>query len=163
MRQAGVRTSQAISASFCGLGTLPHLLSMGRDLQEIPLRCVPEVLRDAGFVTEMHHGYLPEFDLRTQFFQARKMDFWHIRRIPGAKEGLTAFWDGDIGLSDNKLVEFSLKRSNELPEESSTYVGMLTLSSHRPFRVPTDFSALRIVPLPMRSSRNCRLKFHSAP
>jgi hypothetical protein len=138
LRQAGVRTSQAVSASFCGLGTLPHLLSMGRDLQEIPLRCMPEVLKDAGFHSEMHHGYRPEFDLRTQFFEARQMDFWHIRRIPGALSGATAFWDGDIGLSDRKLFDFSLARAAELPESQSTYTGVLTLSSHRPFKVPND-------------------------
>jgi hypothetical protein len=138
LRQAGVRTSQAISASFCGLGTLPHLLSMGRDLQEVPLRCLPEILKDAGFHTEMHHGYRPEFDMRTQFFEARNMDFWHIRRIPGALEEAAAFWDGDIGLSDRKLFEFSLAQAAALPEEQSTYTGILTLSSHRPFKLPYD-------------------------
>jgi hypothetical protein len=66
------------------------------------------------------------------------MDFWHIRRIPGALSGATAFWDGDIGLSDRKLFDFSLARAAELPESQSTYTGVLTLSSHRPFKVPND-------------------------
>ncbi len=139
LRQAGVRTSQAISASFCGLGTLPHLLSMGRDLLEIQLRCLPELLKDRGCLTEMHHGYRPEFDQRTQFFAARGMDFWHIRRIPGAQDNLSAFWDGDIGLSDRRLMNFTLSRINTFPAERSTYTGILTLSSHRPFKVPDDF------------------------
>ncbi len=138
MRQAGVRTSQALSASFCGLGTLSHQLSMGRDLQSIPLRCLPELMGDAGFVSEMHHGYRPEFDLRTQFFKDRQMDFWHIRRIPLQKSALSSFWDGDFGISDRKLLEFSLTRATRELGSRSTYTGILTLSSHRPFVVPED-------------------------
>jgi hypothetical protein len=138
MRQAGVRTSQAISASFCGLGTLSHHLSMGRDLQEIPIRCLPELLSDAGMVSEMHHGYRPEFDLRTRFFKDRRMDFWHIRRIGTDRTALSAFWEGDLGISDRKVVEFSLSRAARDAEGRSTYTGLLTLSSHRPFTVPGD-------------------------
>lgn len=45
-----------------GAWRTPFQLAVSRDLHDLPLRCVPDVLRDAGFATELRYGSNGSFE-----------------------------------------------------------------------------------------------------
>lgn len=131
MHQAGVRTSQGLAATVCGLGSMPYDLSFARDLGVLPARCLTDILAESGFDTSFVYGESPSFDNMLDFLQGHGVrDFVVPERLPphAARSG----W----GVSDLALVRelFPLRASTS----SSAYTLVLTLTNHHPFRKPDD-------------------------
>jgi hypothetical protein len=129
--QAGVRTAQAMSAIVCGLGALPFQLALSRDLSDLPLRCAPDVLRDAGFATRLFYGSDATFENLGRFAAAHGMDVIDQKKLPpdlprGAWRAVT----------DDALMTESFRASENGPPLQYNLV--LTLSGHSPFDLPED-------------------------
>lgn len=127
--QSGVRTAQAIAGVTCGMGALPFHLALGRDLGNVPLRCLPDVLSDAGFQTRAFYGHEFVFDDMGTFFRFHGVALHERRDFPeGAPKGV---WEG---VSDAKVYEAAAVSS----EARAQYKFVLTLSHHTPYTVPSD-------------------------
>jgi hypothetical protein len=135
--QSGVKTSQALSAVMCGMGAMPFNLSMGRDLGPLPLRCVPDVLADAGFVGRAFYGHEFVFDDMGTFLHAHHMALHEREAFPArAPRGV---WNG---VSDAEVYAAAVDSAEAT--EGAQYNFILTLSHHTPYTLPDDLSpALR--------------------
>lgn len=140
MHQAGVRTSQGLAASVCGLGSMPYDVSFARDLGVPPTRCLTDVLVDAKFDTSFVYGEGPSFDNMLDFLQAHRVRHFLVeKRFPPSPAS------GGWGLGDLALVRglFPIRASDQGdPSASAAYTLVLTLSNHHPFRRPPDTPAV---------------------
>jgi hypothetical protein len=133
--QAGVRTAQGLGALTCGVGTLPYNLSVIRDLQPLAMRCVADVLTDAGFGGSFFYGSDATFDGMAPFLRAHGVvEQITQREMPGLPTGA---WGA---VSDWALVDQATQRvatsfeSNAAPR----FVMLLSLSNHSPYTAPSD-------------------------
>jgi hypothetical protein len=137
--QAGVRTAQGIGALLCGLGTLPYNLSLVRDLSPLPLRCLSDVVADAGYATFWIYGAPPEFDRMGPFFAEHRFEHrFTLESFPAsAPKGV---WDA---VTDDAVFERALRASVEhfAKTGASTFSWVLSLSNHSPFTPPADLPA----------------------
>jgi hypothetical protein len=136
MFQAGVRTSQGLAATLCGLGTMPFGLSFARDVGLVPLRCLPDVLKDAGFALSFYYGSNPAFDNMLSFLQYHRFDHLmterdYVEEIP--HEG----W----AVPDRIVLSQAFADSKAKPGGQSQYNLVMTLSNHHPFDPPEDMPA----------------------
>ncbi|HRG98254.1 MAG TPA: sulfatase-like hydrolase/transferase [Polyangiaceae bacterium] len=132
--QSGVRTAQALSAVVCGVGALPFHLALGRDLGALPLRCLPDVLGDAGFVGRVFYGHELVFDDMGTFLRGRGLRAHERRDFPSdAPRGV---WDG---VSDGPMYDAALAAAAR--ESRAQYNFVLTLSHHNPYTTPADAPA----------------------
>lgn len=132
--QSGVRTSQALSAVMCGLGALPFNLSASRDLGVLPLRCLSDVLADAGFRARAFYGHDFVFDDMGTFLQSHHVSLHGRSSLPGdAPRGV---W---TGVSD-AAVYAAAEGAAEGASEGAQYNFILTLSHHAPYTAPEDLS-----------------------
>ncbi|MBK6461742.1 MAG: sulfatase-like hydrolase/transferase [Myxococcales bacterium] len=132
--QSGVRTAQALSAVVCGVGALPFHLALGRDLGALPLRCLPEVLGDAGFVGRVFYGHELVFDDMGTFLRGRGLRAHERRDFPsGAPRGV---WGG---VTDGPVYAAALDAAGR--EARAQYNFVLTLSHHNPYTIPADAPA----------------------
>jgi hypothetical protein len=131
--QSGVRTAQAISGLWCGLGALPFQLALSRDLVELPMRCVPDVLRDAGFAARVYYGADARFEHLDEFARQHRVAVIDRAAFPsGLPQG--AFG----GVTDAAL--FSAALGDVAATDTLSYRFVLTLSTHVPFDLPEDLS-----------------------
>jgi hypothetical protein len=132
--QGGMRTSQAVSALMCGLGALPFNMALLRDVGYAPLRCLPDVLSDAGIKPRVFYGADMSFDNMLEFFRyhgartTEKTDF--PRGLP------TGTWDC---ITDDPLFAHAFDES--IKDDASQYNFVLTLTGHTPFGRPSDLPA----------------------
>jgi phosphoglycerol transferase MdoB-like AlkP superfamily enzyme len=95
---------------------------------DVDFRCLPEVLREAGYHTVAMHANWPNFWNRDRMYPAMGYDtFFSIRdfdRTPVI----------GLGLSDARFVEQAAERLAALPEPF--YAVLVTLSNHAPFVDP---------------------------
>ena len=131
--QGGVRTSQGVASFTCGLGTFPYGISLVRDLGALPLRCLSDVLVDAGFSPLFAYGSHLSFDnmgvfLRYHGFGAMLTEETLPKDLPKGE------WHA---VSDLALVDQALKEVARQPAHSM-YTLLMTLSNHSPFRPPED-------------------------
>lgn len=131
--QAGVRTAQGLGALSCGLGTLPYNLSLIRDLQPMTVRCLGDVLHDAGFRGTFFYGSDPAFDGMDRFFSAHGLE-QQITQAELPKDLPLGAWRA---VSDLALVNEATRHMAEAPE-SPRYVMLTSLSNHSPFDLPSD-------------------------
>ncbi len=134
--QAGVRTAQNLSALHCGLGTMPFNIAIARDLGHFPLRCLPDVLADAGFDTHAFYASDLAYDNMHEFFRYHGVDATQASDMP---PGLPiGSWHG---VSDRALFDQALAHAEEVAARGvarSQFEYVLTLSGHTPFTRPTD-------------------------
>jgi hypothetical protein len=131
--QAGVRTAQAISGALCGLGALPFQLALSRDLVDLPLRCAPDVLHDAGFAARIFYGGDASFEKLGAFARAHHLEVVDQATLPpdlprGAWRAVT----------DAALFSAALRGART--GSSLQYNFVLSLSGHTPFDRPEDVS-----------------------
>ena len=132
--QSGLRTAQAVSGLWCGLGALPFQLALSRDLIDLPLRCAPDVLRDAGFKTHLYYGSTASFEHLGKFAERHGLTVTDLSTLPpGLPRG--AF----RAVTDAALLRVALQDSTEVGAPSYRFV--LTLSGHSPFDLPEDLPA----------------------
>lgn len=132
--QGGQRTSQAISGLLCGLGAMPFNLAVSRDLGYVPLRCLPDVLADAGFRTQAIYGSDMSFDNMVEFFRYHGV---RTKQRVDFPTGLpTGTWNC---ITDWPVLAESLRRSEAEP--GSQYNFVLSLAGHTPFDEPSDMPA----------------------
>lgn len=136
MFQAGVRTSQGLAASLCGLGTMPFGLSFARDIGLVPFRCLPDVLKDAGFSLNFYYGSNPAFDNMLPFLHYHGFDHLmterdYVEQIP--HKG----W----AVPDRIVLSQAFADSIARPAGESQYNLVMTLSNHHPFDRPEDMPA----------------------
>jgi hypothetical protein len=129
--QAGVRTAQAISAALCGLGALPFQLALSRDLVDLPLRCAPDVLHDAGFAARIFYGGDASFEKVGAFARAHRLEVVDQATLPpdlprGAWRAVT----------DAALFSAALRGARA--GSTLQYNFVLSLSGHTPFDRPED-------------------------
>lgn len=132
--QSGVRTAHALSAVMCGIGALPFNLALGRDLGSLPLRCLPDVLADAGFRARAFYGHEFVFDDMGAFLRFHRMSL-HER--------------GDFALSvprgvwravtDEEVYRAAV--DDAATTKGAQYNFVLTLSHHTPYPAPEDLPA----------------------
>ncbi len=129
--QSGIRTAQALSGVLCGVGVLPFHLALGRDLGNVPLRCLPDVLADAGFRTRAFYGHELVFDDMGTFLHFHGVGT-HERRdfSPSAPRGV---WSG---VSDASVYKAAADAA--AGERGAQYNFVLTLSHHTPYASPSD-------------------------
>lgn len=132
--QGGQRTSQAISGLLCGLGAMPFNLAISRDLGYVPLRCLPDVLAEAGFKTEVDYGSDLSFDNMIEFFRYHGVAT--RQRIDFPKGLPTGTWSC---ITDWPVLDDTLRRAAAEPGPQYRFV--LTLAGHTPFQRPEDLPA----------------------
>lgn len=131
--QSGVRTSQALGAMMCGIGALPFNLSATRDLGVLPLRCLPDVLVDAGFQARAFYGHEFVFDDMSTFLRAHHVTmFGRDSFTTNAPRGV---WGA---VSDAAVYDSALKAAEG--DDGAQYNFILTLSHHAPYTAPADFA-----------------------
>lgn len=146
--QSGVRTSHALGAVMCGIGALPFNLSMSRDLGPMPLRCMPDVLADAGFRTGAFYGHELVFDDMATFLRLHEMSLYERASFPnGAPRGV---WGA---VSDAAVYSAALEEAAK-GGEGARYEFILTLSHHAPYTAPEDLAA----PLRVEIDELCRTR-----
>lgn len=120
---AGLRTPHGVAALLCGLGTLPFGLALPRDLDGARLRCLPDVLSEAGFDTGYAYGGAPELDRLDRFFAARGLE----PRLDGAllAEAPRTAW----GVTDRHLFDLAASDAGG----GWRYHFLLSLSHHHPY------------------------------
>lgn len=130
-RQSGIRTAQALSAVTCGVGALPFHLSLGRDLGNVPLRCLTDVLEDAGFRARAFYGHEFVFDDMGTFLRLHGVELHERSEFPAdAPRGV---WGG---VSDMPVYAAALEAGSR--DVHASYNFVLTLSHHTPFTEPGD-------------------------
>ena len=133
MWQAGARTSQGLSAYLCGMGMMPYGLSVTRDFGSLPLRCLTDVMVDAGFDTSFFFGGLSNFDAMDVFFRGHGVSDLVTRgRLP---ESLPT---AEIGVSDRALVAHATSHVASKPADRGHYTLVMLVSNHVPYRRPDD-------------------------
>ena len=132
--QSGYRTSQGLAALFCGLGTAPYGVSLIRDLGNIPLRCLPDVFKDAGLSTAQYIGSSPTFDAKYLFAGYHGFDVFmsqddYVEHVPRTA------W----GIPDVTMFEQSHDEADERSKrKTGQYNFILSLSNHAPHIAPGD-------------------------
>jgi hypothetical protein len=129
--QGGIRTAQAISALMCGIGAAPYGIALVRDLDYLPLRCLPDVLVDAGFAPHVVFGSALSFDNLLEFFRYHGVSTTQKADFPGdAPKGA---WKS---VTDRAVYDAAL----DLLQASAghRYTFILTMTSHLPFDPPED-------------------------
>lgn len=130
-RQSGIRTAQALSAVVCGTGALPFHLSVGRDLGNVPLRCLPDVLSDAGVRARAFYGHELVFDDMSTFLRLHGVELHERSEFP--REAPRGVWGG---VSDAPVYAAALDAGTR--DSRASYNFILTLSHHTPFTEPGD-------------------------
>lgn len=136
LHQAGVRTSQALAAQLCGLGSMPYDVSFARDLGRVPARCLLDVLADAGFDSSLVYGEKSAFDNMLDFAEQHRVD--HILDRPRFPADLPS---GGWGIGDIALMRalFGLRAAVQRdPAHTAAYSLVLTITNHHPFGRPED-------------------------
>jgi hypothetical protein len=133
--QSGLRTAQAVSGLWCGLGALPFQLALSRDLTDLPLRCMPEVLRDAGFDARIYYGSNASFEHLGEFALQHGLAVTDVSTLP-ADLPRGAF----RAVTDAALLGIARRDSEQVGPLAYRFV--LTLSGHSPFDLPEDVSPM---------------------
>ena len=136
MYQAGVRTAQGLGALTCGLGTLPYNLSIIRDLHPFGMRCLSDVLTDAGFRGSFFYGSDGTFDGMAEFFR----DHGYTEQVTQAELPTTLPTGAWGAVSDAALVDQATSRvaASLEAQPSPRFAMLLSLSNHSPYTAPTD-------------------------
>jgi lipoteichoic acid synthase len=120
-------TSDAELLAGCSLYPL-ETGAVFTDRHDVDFRCLPEVLREAGYHTAALHANWPNFWNRDRMYPAMGYErFFSIRdfdRTPAI----------GLGLSDARFVEQAAEHLASLPEPF--YALLVTLSNHAPFVDP---------------------------
>lgn len=133
--QAGVRTAQGLGAFTCGVGTLPYNLSFIRDLHPFPLRCVPDVLGDAGFESAFFYGSDLSFDEMHHFLPAHRFgEVLGQEQFP--REAPKGTW---AAVTDFAVFDAAVARAAKARGPRFSWV--MSLSNHSPFTPPEDLPA----------------------
>ena len=125
--QGGFRTAQNLSALFCGVGSLPFNVATARDLGHFPLRCLPDVLSDAGFETRAFYASDMAYDSMLDFFRYHGVEATQAADMPS---GLAmGSWRG---VSDRALYDQVLAHAEQRSklDMRAQYNFVLTLSGH---------------------------------
>ena len=130
---AGVRTPHGLGAVTCGLGTLPYGLTLTRDLGPVELRCLPDLLVEAGYAGGYAYGGTIGFDRMGAFLAEHSLAPWVTAAAlpPRAPRGS---W----GASDRTVLAAAVAAA---PRQGSFYGLVLSLSGHHPFVEPEDVPA----------------------
>jgi hypothetical protein len=134
---AGTRTSQGLSAMTCGLGTMPMGLSFGRDFGLLPLRCLPDVLKDAAFSTAFYYGSTPDFDNMRAFLNYHGIDRL-VTKLDFQQELGEQDWGAPDWATDVAVFRRALADSTSRPANDPQYNLVLSLTNHFPFSIPPD-------------------------
>ncbi len=132
--QAGVRTAHALGAMTCGLGTLPYNLSFIRDLQPMPVRCLSDVLVDAGFRASFSYGSDPKFDAMDRFFREHRFSTV-VGQDDFPKDAPKGTWDG---ITDFAVFDDAVARVRKGLDDGPLLSLVMSLSHHSPFTAPQD-------------------------
>jgi hypothetical protein len=134
--QAGVRTAQGLGALTCGLGTLPYNLSIIRDLQPFPLRCLSDVLTDAGFRGSFFYGSDATFDGMSTFLGAHGFAE-QVSQTELPADLPTGAWGAvtDLALVDEATRTVAAHLETDA---SPRLVMLMSLSNHSPYAAPQD-------------------------
>lgn len=130
---SGVRTAQALGAALCGMGVLPFNGSIVRDFGNLPLRCLPDLLADAGFTTRITYASDLSFDNMLDFMRYHGLETIEQQQLPA---GLPVGTWGAV--TDHPLLDFALGNVKNAPNDLPRYEVMLTLANHTPFTAPED-------------------------
>lgn len=136
MIQAGVRTAHNLGAMTCGLGTLPYNLAFIRDLQPFQVRCLPDVLKDAGFRHAFFYGSDATFDEMHRFFELHGYEEQVSQKeLPTTLPRGT--WDA---VTDLAVFDFAAQRVAEQlkVDGGAQFATLMSLSHHSPFTTPED-------------------------
>jgi arylsulfatase A-like enzyme/uncharacterized membrane protein len=129
----GAHTPRALDASLCSL--VPRLAGapLSRAQPRMPVRCLPGVLRDAGYATGFVHGGMEAFENRFEFLGRigfRDTVFFEQfgRHLPTSNGG----W----GATDAQTYEQALGWLDRRDRGAPFFLTVLSISNHHPFHVP---------------------------
>ncbi|MDF2698245.1 MAG: hypothetical protein K0S65_6628, partial [Labilithrix sp.] len=133
MWQAGSRTSQGLSSYMCGMGMMPYGLSLTRDFGPIPVRCITDVLADAGFAPSFIFGGVSSFDEMDTFFRGHG-----VREIIGRQQLPLTLPSSEGGVSDRAVMAEAADHVTQTAGEHGRYMLVMTGSNHVPYGRPDD-------------------------
>jgi len=131
--QAGCRSSQGFTANMCGLGMMGFNISASRDLGALPVRCLPDVLVDAGLDVHFVYGAEISFDGVDDFLRLHGVT--HVHSEAELPKDLAR---GGWGISDLAMLDQFFGLLEATPRAPFAWWVMPTLSNHTPFTEPTD-------------------------
>jgi hypothetical protein len=152
MYQAGVRSAQGVAAMTCGVGTLPYNLSIIRDLDAFPLRCAPDLLKEAGFHGTFFYGSDPTYDEMARFLAAHGVTGVVSQdELPGNLP--KGAWSG---LTDFVVFDDAARRVAKGLADGPQFALVMSLSNHSPYTPPEDLppSVLARMELALKTSPN---------
>ncbi len=127
---AGVRTPHGVAALTCGLGTMPYGLALTRDVAPVRLRCLPDILANAGFAIGYTYGGPVTFDRMDAFLAAHSFEPWvSPSTLPDDVP------QGAWGATDRAVFAAAIAAT---VGRGSSYHFVLSLSHHHPFTQPED-------------------------
>ncbi|MDX2054662.1 MAG: sulfatase-like hydrolase/transferase [Polyangiaceae bacterium] len=132
---AAIQTSPGFASAMCSL--IPHFgANITRSFPTLELRCLPEVLKEQGFQTQMVQNGDPAFDAQGAF--AEKIGFQHVEGFQAILKALPASqmltrW----GVADEHLFSYLAallaQRSTKTPP---LFLLAQTITNHHPYIIP---------------------------
>jgi hypothetical protein len=113
---------------------MPFTFSAARDFGYLALRCLPDVLKDAGFTTRVYFGASLKFDEKRTFYRQHGIETREREDVP---PGLTR---GSWGITDRALAQWV---SDDISRDQSAtprpmHILVTTVTNHPPFDAPSD-------------------------
>ncbi|HWV39381.1 MAG TPA: LTA synthase family protein [Vulgatibacter sp.] len=130
---AVTHTSKALVGILCG--AFPRLQTEIGEAEErgIPMACLPNVLRDAGYRSRFMQSATGEFEHRTSLLRNMGFDGWATKE----DLDLARFEEvGYFGMDERALVEPALDWLSE--SEEPFLLTILTSVTHHPYHVPGE-------------------------
>ncbi len=131
--QSGIRTVHALSAIQCGVGALPFHLALGRDLGNVPLRCMTDVLHDAGFHGRAFYGHELAIDDMSTFLRYHGLELHERGELP--RTAPRGVWGA---VTDGPVFDAAL--ASAARDKDAQYNFVLTMTHHTPYTEPEDLA-----------------------
>lgn len=126
----GNRTVRGLEALLTSFPPIPGISTTRRSGSE-GMNSLPFLLSRLGYTTAFLYGGRGAFDNMGRFWSTIGFDsVWDQNDI--AEPGFTTIW----GVADEYLFGEALKRMDAMPRDKPFFLGLLTVSNHRPYVYP---------------------------
>jgi phosphoglycerol transferase MdoB-like AlkP superfamily enzyme len=135
----GKRTIEALPAIFGGIPTLLDMSYVESSFANNYSYSPVEILKNKGYKTVFFHGGKNgTVNLESYCYSIGFETYYGKNEYPTQSD-----YDGIWGISDRPYLQYVAKQLNAIPHPF--FAGVLTLSSHNPFRLPKDAAGLDII------------------
>lgn len=135
MLTPGPRSAQGFSAAHCGTGTFPYALGQAREFSNMPLRCIPDIFKDAGAFLNFAFGVSLRFDNKLEFISYHGFD----TKI--GQDNIPVTSPKQEWTYTDKSVLNAAFEQFDFDKTPLTYNVWVSVSNHAPYDVPPDAPA----------------------